>query len=92
MMDKAGNKAARGDIAAIKVVAPNMALAVIDRAIQIHGAGGVAEDFGLAQAWASSRTLRLADGPDDVHLASLAKLELSRQTPQWLYQGTGPIE
>jgi acyl-CoA dehydrogenase len=91
MMDKLGNKAARGEIAAIKVVAPNMALDVIDRAIQIHGAGGVADDFGLAQAWGHARTLRLADGPDDVHLASIAKLELSKQTPVWLYQGSGPI-
>ena len=91
MMDKVGNKAARGEIAAIKVVAPNMALDVIDRAIQIHGAGGVAEDFGLAHAWGHARTLRLADGPDDVHLASIAKLELGKQTPQWLYQGSGPI-
>jgi acyl-CoA dehydrogenase len=78
MMDTAGNKAARAEIAMIKVVAPNMALRVIDRAIQAHGGAGVCEDFGLAAAWASSRTLRLADGPDEVHREAIAKLELKR--------------
>jgi acyl-CoA dehydrogenase len=78
MMDTAGNKAARAEIAMIKVVAPNMALRVIDRAIQAHGGAGVCEDFGLAAAWASSRTLRLADGPDEVHREAIAKLELAR--------------
>lgn len=63
----------------IKVVAPSMALRVLDRAIQVHGGGGVCGDFGLAAAWAGARTLRLADGPDEVHRASLAKLELARQ-------------
>ena len=87
MMDKLGNKAARGEIAMIKVVAPNMALDVIDRAVQLHGGGGVSEDFGLAYAWAHSRTLRLADGPDEVHRAAVAKLELRKQTPAWLYAG-----
>jgi acyl-CoA dehydrogenase len=87
MMDKVGNKAARAEIAMIKVVAPNMALDVIDRAVQVHGGGGVAEDFGLAYAWAHSRTLRLADGPDEVHRAAVAKGELRRQTPRWLYPG-----
>ena len=62
-----------------------MALAVIDWAVQVHGGGGVSEDFGLAYAWAHSRTLRLADGPDEVHRAALAKLELRKQTPRWLY-------
>jgi acyl-CoA dehydrogenase len=79
MMDKAGNKVARADIAMIKVIAPSMALRVLDRAVQVHGAGGVSGDFGLAAAWAGARTLRLADGPDEVHRASLAKLEMARQ-------------
>jgi acyl-CoA dehydrogenase len=78
LMDAAGNKAARAEIAMIKVVAPNMALRVIDRAIQAHGAAGVSADFGLAQAWAHARTLRLADGPDEVHRESIAKMELER--------------
>ncbi len=78
-MDKAGNKAARADIAMIKVVAPSMALAVIDRAIQVHGAAGVSADLGLASAWAGARTLRIADGPDAVHLETVAKLELARR-------------
>ncbi len=85
MMDKHGNKAARAEIAMIKVVAPSMALDVIDRAVQVHGGGGVSGDFGLAYAWAHSRTLRLADGPDEVHRASIAKGELRGQTPRWLY-------
>ncbi len=85
VMDKHGNKAARAEIAMIKVVAPNMALDVIDRAVQVHGGGGVSGDFGLAYAWAHSRTLRLADGPDEVHRAAIAKGELRRQTPRWLY-------
>ena len=78
MMDIAGNKAARAEIAMIKVAAPNMALRVIDRAIQAHGGAGVCDDFGLAAAWASSRTLRLADGPDEVHREAIARLELKR--------------
>jgi len=85
MMDKHGNKAARAEIAMIKVVAPNMALDGIDRAVQVHGGGGVSGDFGLAYAWAHSRTLRLADGPDEVHRASIARGELRGQTPRWLY-------
>jgi acyl-CoA dehydrogenase len=76
MMDTVGNKVARKEIAMIKVAAPNMALKVIDWAIQAHGGGGVSEDFGLARAWASTRTLRLADGPDEVHRNQIAKLEL----------------
>jgi acyl-CoA dehydrogenase len=78
MMDAVGNKAARAEIAMIKVVAPNVALRVIDRAIQAHGGAGVCGDFHLANAWASSRTLRLADGPDEVHREAIAKLELQR--------------
>jgi len=76
LMDTVGNKAARAEIAMIKVVAPNVALRVLDRAIQAHGAAGVSQDTFLAHAWASSRTLRLADGPDEVHLETIAKLEL----------------
>ncbi|MGH7709110.1 MAG: acyl-CoA dehydrogenase family protein [Vulcanimicrobiaceae bacterium] len=78
-MDAVGNKAARAEIAMIKVVAPNMALRVIDRAIQAHGAAGVSADFPLAAAWANARVLRLADGPDEVHRASIAKLELAKR-------------
>jgi acyl-CoA dehydrogenase len=78
LMDTVGNKAARSEIAQIKVVAPRTALRVLDRAIQAHGAAGVSEDFPLAKAWAHARTLRLADGPDEVHLEAIAKIELSR--------------
>jgi acyl-CoA dehydrogenase len=77
-MDTVGNKAARGEIAMIKVVAPNVALAVIDRAIQAHGGAGVSQDTFLAAAWAMIRTLRIADGPDEVHVESIAKLELAK--------------
>jgi acyl-CoA dehydrogenase len=78
MMDREGNKAARAEIAMIKVVAPSMALRVIDRAIQAFGGAGVADDPGLAHHWAGARALRLADGPDEVHRASIAKLELRK--------------
>jgi len=78
MMDTVGNKAARAEIAMIKVLAPNVTLRVLDRAIQAHGAAGVCQDTFLAAAWAGSRTLRLADGPDEVHRESIAKLEIER--------------
>ena len=80
-MDAVGNKAARAEIAMIKVAAPNMALDVIDRAIQLHGGAGICEDFGLSAAWAHARTLRLADGPDEVHRRAVARLELKRGAP-----------
>ena len=76
LMDTVGNKAARAEIAMIKVVAPNVTQRVLDRAIQAHGAAGVSQDTFLAHAWANSRTLRLADGPDEVHLEAIAKHEL----------------
>ncbi|TPG21481.1 acyl-CoA dehydrogenase [Sphingomonas koreensis] len=78
MMDKAGNKAAQLEIAMIKVAAPNMALAILDDAIQAHGGGGVSQDFGLAHAWAAMRTLRFADGPDEVHNRAIARNEFGR--------------
>lgn len=76
MMDTVGNKVARKEIAMIKAVAPRMALAVIDRAIQAFGGAGVSDDFPLARLWANARTLRLADGPDEVHLDQIARLEI----------------
>ena len=78
MMDTAGNKAAKTEIAMIKVIAPNVALQVLERAIQAHGAAGICQDHFLAGAWANSRTLRLADGPDEVHLESIARYELQK--------------
>ncbi|MBO0721279.1 MAG: acyl-CoA dehydrogenase family protein [Blastocatellia bacterium] len=78
LMDAVGNKAARAEIAMIKVVAPNMALRVIDRALQAHGGGGVSQDFNLANAWSHARTLRLADGPDEVHREAIARIELKK--------------
>ncbi|MDI9896281.1 MULTISPECIES: acyl-CoA dehydrogenase family protein [Nocardiaceae] len=78
LMDTVGNKEARTEIAAIKVAAPEMALKIIDRAIQVHGGGGVSNDFPLAMMYAHIRTLRLADGPDEVHKMSIAKMELRK--------------
>ncbi|MGB3523430.1 MAG: acyl-CoA dehydrogenase family protein [Mycobacterium sp.] len=78
LMDTVGNKAAQVEIAAIKVAAPNIALKIVDRAIQVHGAGGVTEDFPLAGFWAHLRTLRLADGPDEVHMRAIARQELRK--------------
>jgi acyl-CoA dehydrogenase len=78
LMDTVGNKHARTEIAAIKVAAPNMALKIIDRAIQVHGAGGVSDDFPLASMYAHMRTLRLADGPDEVHKMTIARRELRK--------------
>jgi acyl-CoA dehydrogenase len=79
-MDTVGNKAAKKEIAMIKVLAPNVACQVIDWAMQVHGGGGVSDDFGLAYAYAHARTLRFADGPDEVHRNAIAKMELGEQT------------
>ena len=79
-MDTVGNKAAKKEIAMIKVLAPNVACKVIDWAMQVHGGGGVSDDFGLAQAYAHARTLRFADGPDEVHRNQIGKLEIGEQT------------
>jgi acyl-CoA dehydrogenase len=81
-IDAHGARAARAGIAMIKVCVPNMALAVIDRAIQVHGAAGVSDDFGLAKAWARARSLRLADGPDEVHRRTVARIELKKEGGQ----------
>jgi acyl-CoA dehydrogenase len=78
MMDKAGNKSARLEIAMIKVAGPRLALKIIDDAIQAHGGGGVTTDFGLAKAYAGIRTLRLADGPDEVHQRTIARMEYGK--------------
>jgi acyl-CoA dehydrogenase len=82
LMDTVGNRHARIEISAIKVAAPNVALRVLDRAIQLHGGGGVSDDFGLATAYAHLRTLRLADGPDEVHKLSIARRELAPYIPR----------
>ena len=82
MMDAVGNKVAKSEIAQIKVVAPNVALNVIDRAIQMHGGAGVSDDFPLAHMYAMQRTLRLADGPDEVHRAAIGKLEVGKYMPR----------
>ncbi|MBA4041661.1 MAG: acyl-CoA dehydrogenase, partial [Sphingobium sp.] len=78
MMDKAGNKSAQQEIAMIKVAAPTMALSILDDAIQAHGGGGVSDDFHLAHAWAAMRTLRFADGPDEVHNRAIARHEFGK--------------
>jgi acyl-CoA dehydrogenase len=78
LMDTVGNKAARNELAMVKVVVPRTALRVLDRAIQAHGAAGVSDDFPLAAMWAHSRTIRLADGPDEVHREAIAKIELRK--------------
>jgi len=83
LMDTVGNQKARTEIAAIKVAAPQVALKIIDRAIQVHGAGGLTEDFPLASFFAYARTLRLADGPDEVHKRTIAQVELRRIDPEW---------
>ena len=82
MMDKAGNKAAAAEIAMTKIHAPRMALRIIDDAIQAHGGAGVSQDFGLAASYAGIRTLRLADGPDEVHARAIAKIEYAKHAPQ----------
>jgi alkylation response protein AidB-like acyl-CoA dehydrogenase len=89
MMDKVGNKGAKLEIAMIKVAAPQAALAVIDDAIQAHGGGGVSDDFGLAEAYAHIRTLRLADGPDEVHNRAIARLEYAKYTNASYARGAG---
>jgi acyl-CoA dehydrogenase len=78
LMDTVGNKGAHTEIQAIKIATPAMAEWVLDKAIQTHGGAGVSQDFPLAQMWAAARTLRIADGPDEVHLMSLARRELRR--------------
>jgi acyl-CoA dehydrogenase len=83
LMDTVGNKGARTEIAAIKVAAPNVAQKIIDRAIQVHGGGGVCQDFPLARLYAGIRTLRLADGPDEVHKMTIARQELRRYDPEF---------
>lgn len=83
MMDTVGNKAAKSEIAMIKVLGPNMAQKIFDRSIQVHGGGGVSDDFGLAHQFAMARGMRIFDGPDEVHLHTIAKLELARATELW---------
>jgi acyl-CoA dehydrogenase len=80
-MDTVGNKAARREIAEIKVAVPNMACQIIDWAVQMHGAGGVSNDFGLAKMYAGARTMRIVDGPDEVHRVAIARLELAKYKP-----------
>ena len=80
MMDTVGNKVAQGEIAMIKVAAPRMALKIIDDAIQAHGGAGVTTDFGLARVYSGIRTLRLADGPDEVHCRSIARIEFKKHS------------
>lgn len=80
LMDTVGNKGAHTEIQAIKIATPTTVQWILDKAIQVHGAGGLSQDFGLAEAYAHNRTLRFADGPDEVHKNSLAKAELRRHT------------
>jgi acyl-CoA dehydrogenase len=91
MMDTVGNKAAAVEISAIKVAAPNIALKIIDRAIQVHGAGGMCDDFPLASMYAHQRTLRLADGPDEVHKMTIARRELRRHDPDFRMDAAVPM-
>ena len=91
MMDTAGNKIAKSEIAQIKVAVPNMALRVIDKAIQIHGGAGVSQDTPLARMYASMRTLRLADGPDEVHRRTVARLELGKHQAQAAKDGSPDV-
>ena len=90
LMDTVGNRHARVEIAAIKVAAPQVALKIIDRAIQVHGGGGVSSDFPLAQMWADVRTLRIADGPDEVHKRTIAQRELRRWDAATVADGSVP--
>ena len=90
LVDEHGGRGARPHIAMIKVAVPNMTLAVIDRAIQAHGGAGICDDFGLAKAWTQARTLRIADGPDDVHLRTVARAELGKTAQAWLGR-TAPV-
>jgi len=90
MMDTAGNRAAKQEIAMIKVAAPTMACKVIDWAMQVHGGAGVSDDFPLAAAYAAARTIRFADGPDEVHREQIGKLELARHRPREASPGPGP--
>jgi acyl-CoA dehydrogenase len=91
MMDTVGNKIAKSEIAQIKVAVPNMALRVIDKAIQIHGGAGVSQDTPLARMYASMRTLRLADGPDEVHRRTVARLELGKHQAQAAKDGSPDV-
>jgi acyl-CoA dehydrogenase len=83
LMDTVGNRAAATEISGIKVAVPNMALKVIDRAIQVHGAMGVTQDTPLAQMWVHARTLRIADGPDEVHKMTIARREIKKYAPEF---------
>ena len=91
MMDTVGNNIAKSEIAQIKVAVPNMALRVIDKAIQIHGGAGVSQDTPLARMYASMRTLRLADGPDEVHRRTVARLELGKHQAQAAKDGSPEV-
>ena len=91
LMDTVGNKGARTEIAAIKVAAPVMALKIIDRAIQVHGAGGISQDFPLARMYAHIRSLRLADGPDEVHKMIISRAELRKYDPSFRTDGVSAV-